>query len=66
MAVADPCFSGGLISMITTCESGTRAAPNTPCSNRAPTMKASELARPHNAEAAVNPATDIRNTFFCP
>jgi hypothetical protein len=65
-AIAEPCFSRGLICIRTTCASGTSAAPNTPCSSRAATISASELDMPQRADATVNPEIDARKTFFCP
>ena len=65
-AIAWPCFSGGLISMTTICDIGTRAAPKMPCSRRAATICPSEFDSPQSAEAAVNPITDAMNTFFWP
>jgi hypothetical protein len=66
MAMAEPCFSLGLISNNTTWDSGTRAAPNTPCSRRAATISAREFDIPHSTEATVKPPIDARNMFFCP
>ena len=66
IAIAEPCFSRGLISMTTTCDSGTRAAPKTPCSRRAATISNKESDSPHRADATVKPTTDVMNTCFCP
>ena len=63
-AIAEPCFSGGLISIKTTCAKGTNAAPNTPCSNRAATICANESDIPHNADANVKPAMEVMKIFF--
>ncbi len=41
---------------MTACDSGTRAAPNTPCSRRNSTIWLMSCARPHITEATVNPA----------
>ncbi len=65
-AIAEPCFSGGLMSISTICDMGTSAAPKTPCSRRAPTIWPREFDRPHKAEATVNPTTDARKICFCP
>src|SRR6202795_317262 len=66
IAMAEPCFSFGLISSKTSCDRGTSAAPNTPCNSRAATISASVFDMPHSIEATVNPAIDARNTFFWP
>src|ERR1700716_2173308 len=66
IAMAEPCFSFGLISIKTTWDKGTRAAPNTPCNSRAATISASEFDMPHNMDATVKPLMDAKNMFFCP
>ncbi len=53
IAIAWPTFSRGLMSSSTACDSGTSAAPNTPCSSRAATISTSEFASPQSAEAIV-------------
>ena len=50
----------------TVCDSGTRAAPNTPCSTRNSTICGSVCAMPHSIEATVKPATETRNSRFSP
>src|SRR6185437_5763946 len=65
-AIADPCFSGGLISNSTACDRGTSAAPHNPWSKRASTICASDPAIPQSTEASVNPAMENRNTCFIP
>ncbi len=40
---------------MTACDSGTSAAPNTPCSKRNSTIWLMSCARPHNTEAMVKP-----------
>jgi hypothetical protein len=50
----------------TDCDSGTSAAPNTPCNMRATTISVSVAEIPHSTDASVKPATDTRNTFFRP
>ena len=59
IAIAWPTFSRGLMSSSTACDSGTSAAPNTPCSRRAATISTRLSARPHSAEATVKPTTEI-------
>src|ERR1700722_7531619 len=65
-AMAEPCFSLGLMSMSTTCANGTKAAPKTPCSSRAATICAREFDMPHSAEATVKPEIEARNMCFWP
>ena len=48
------------------CDSGTSAAPNTPCSRRNATISGSVPATPHSIEATVNPIIEIRNSRFRP
>src|SRR5207244_3783331 len=50
----------------TDCDSGTSAAPQIPCSTRYTTSWVRLVALPHKAEAMVNPATEIRNTYLMP
>ena len=66
MAIADPCFSLGKLSSSTAWESGTSAAPNTPCTRRKATISGSEVAMPHSIEATVKPATDHANSRLRP
>ena len=66
IAIAEPCFSGGLISNKTTWDNGTRAAPNTPCRSRAATISSSEFDIPQSTEASVKPLMDAKNMFLCP
>src|SRR5438445_5069095 len=60
--IARAWFLGGLISSRTACDMGTSAAPDKPCNNRAITICGSVCARPHNAEAIVNPISEATNT----
>ena len=46
------------------CDSGTSAAPNTPCSRRAPTICTSVSDSPHSADATVKPAIDTISSRF--
>ena len=64
IAIAWPCFSRGLMSSRIDCDSGTSAAPNTPCSRRAPTICTSVSASPHSADATVKPAIDTISSRF--
>src|SRR5450830_2031327 len=66
MAMAEPCFSRGLMSSSTACDSGTSAAPNTPCNKRAATISDKVPDKPHSTEAMVKPATETRKVFFWP
>ena len=66
IAIAWPTFCGGLMSSSTACDSGTSAAPNTPCSRRAATIAASEVDKPHRADATVKPITDTMKTLRRP
>jgi len=50
----------------TTWDSGTRAAPNTPCKSRAATISASEFAMPHSNRATVKPPMATKKICFCP
>ena len=45
----------------TACDSGTRAAPNMPCTMRNITIWLSVCAMPHSTEATVKPITDVTN-----
>ena len=66
MAMADPCSSFGWVSSRTACESGTRLAPNTPCSRRKTTIWLRLWAAPHIIEARVKPTTDHMKTRLRP
>ncbi len=48
------------------CDSGTSAAPNTPCSSRNATISGSDPAMPHSIDATVKPTIEIRYRFFSP
>jgi hypothetical protein len=48
------------------CDSGTKAAPNMPCSNRKATTSLSDVAMPHRAEAIVKPLTHKRKRRLRP
>src|SRR6185312_5017072 len=65
-AIAEPCFSGGLISSSTACDNGTRAAPHNPWISRASTISPSVPATPHSTEASVKPEIENRNTCLSP
>ena len=65
-AIAEPCRSGGLMSSSTACDSGTSAAPKTPCSKRNATISGSEVAMPHSSDAAVKPTIETRNSRLRP
>ncbi len=54
------------MSSITACESGTRAAPNTPCSSRNSTIWGSVSAAPHSIEAMVKPTRQRIKRFLRP
>ena len=66
MAMAWPCFSGGLMSRSTAWESGISAAPNTPCSTRNSTISGRLTAAPQSIEAMVKPPIEIRNIRLRP
>ena len=66
MAMAWPCFSLGLMSSSTDCESGTRAAPNVPCRTRNITISVRLVEMPHSMEASVKPPMAIRNRRLRP
>ncbi len=57
-AIADPWRSVGLMLSSTVCESGTRAAPKSPCSQRKITISATDCAMPQSMEAMVKPTTE--------
>ncbi len=48
------------------CDSGTSAAPNTPCSRRNTTISFSDPATPHSIEETVKPTSEIRYSRFRP
>ncbi len=54
------------MSSITAWESGTSAAPNTPCSRRKATICSIVCATPHSIEATVKPAVQTMNSFLRP
>ena len=54
------------MSIIVDCDSGTSAAPNTPCSTRNATICGSDCAAPHIIEATVNPIRHVMNRYFRP
>src|SRR5512143_2685271 len=66
IAIAEPWRSRGNVSSSTDWESGTRLAPNTPCSRRKTTISGRLCAAPHSMEVTVNPATDHMNTRLRP
>ena len=51
---------------MTACDSGTSAAPNTPCSRRNSTIWLMSCARPHSTEAKVKPAEQTMKMFLRP
>ena len=65
-AIAFACRSGGLMSSSTACDIGISAAPHSPWNSRARTISGSDWARPHKADAMVNPTTENRNTRLRP
>jgi hypothetical protein len=66
MAITWPTWLGGKMSRTTACDSGISAAPKMPCSNRKPTISASEWAMPQSMEATVKPAIETRNVSLRP
>ena len=58
-AIAWPWRSGGLMSNIVACASGTRKAPLTPWMIRNNTISGKEVAIAHSMEAMVKPTTEI-------
>ena len=54
------------MSIIVDCDSGTSAAPNTPCSSRKTTICVSDCAAPHIIEATVKPTRQVMNRYFRP
>ena len=48
------------------CDSGTKAAPKTPCSKRNATISVNDPAMPHSIDATVNPIIEIRYSRFSP
>ena len=54
------------MSSMVDCDSGTRAAPNTPCSSRKTTICGSDCAAPHSIEATVKPIRQVRNSRLRP
>ncbi len=50
----------------TDCDSGTKAAPNAPCSTRNSTICVSVCAMPHSIDASVKPVTETRNRRLSP
>src|SRR5580693_227114 len=64
--IACACRWGGLICSNTDCDSGTSAAPQTPCIKRYTTICPRLVATPHKIEAKVKPATEMKNTHLMP
>ncbi len=62
IAMARPKSLGGLMSNSTAWDSGTSAAPPTPCRKRNSTICVSDSANPQSADATVKMKTEIRNT----
>ena len=65
-AIAEAWRSRGWLSSSTACDSGTRQAPNTPCSRRKATSCVRLCAAPHNIDAMVKPTTDHMNKRLRP
>ena len=65
-AIAEVWRSRGQVSSITACDSGTSAAPNTPCRRRAATISVSDCAAPQSADATVKPTMAIEKTRLRP
>ena len=54
------------MSSIVACDSGTSAAPNTPCNSRNSTICSSDCATPHSMDATVKPTRQVMNRFLRP
>src|ERR1700722_4291675 len=54
------------MSIIVDCDSGTRAAPNTPCRMRNVTICGSDCAAPHIIDVMVKPTRHVMNRYFRP
>ncbi len=65
-AIAEPCFSRGLMSRITAWDSGTSGAPNAPWRIRNATICSSEVAMPQSIDAIVKPITAPMNRDLRP
>ena len=48
------------------CDSGTSAAPNTPCNSRNSTICSNDCATPHSMDATVNPTRQETNRVLRP
>ena len=66
IAMARPCSSLGLMLRSTVCESGTSAAPNTPCSTRKRIISSRLVARPQAIEATTKPAVETMKSSRSP
>ena len=66
IAIAWPWRSFGLMSSRNVWESGTMAAPKTPCRRRKSTIVSRLHAMPHSMEETVNPTTEVRNSSLRP
>jgi hypothetical protein len=65
-AIAWPCRSRGLMSMMVDCDSGASGAPKAPCRTRKNTISSRLTAVPQSAEAMRKPLTQIMNRFLRP
>src|ERR1700709_220611 len=54
------------MSNIVDCDSGTSAAPNTPCNSRNTTICVSDCAAPHIMEVTVKPIRQVMNRYLRP
>ena len=54
------------MSSITACDSGDKAAPQTPCSTRNTTICSSDCAMPHSMEVRVKPISEPMKRFLRP
>ena len=54
------------MSSMVDCDSGTSAAPNTPCNRRNSTICSSDCATPHSMEAIVKPTRQVMNSRLRP
>ena len=65
-AITRACLSRGNSRSSTTCDSGTSAAPNAPCTMRNTTISVRSVAMPHSTEPRVKPAIAIDSTWRSP
>ena len=65
-AITRPCCSRGNSLSSTTCDSGTSAAPNAPCTVRKSTISMRSVAMPHSIDTTVKPAMQTPSTALSP